>query len=316
MFQKLFFIACSAIVFMISENIYAQSVSQYSNLERYIGRGSIAVLDSAKFCFTYSLDYVPDSTKPKEVYKDRKILLVGNTVSHFYSYYVRQADSAYTADKDMGKRILPVKNPDDIREEGYEIFIHYPTLKKQTVIEPITDWSIYKYEEEIEMPQWTLSSDTCTILSYACKKATAHFRGRNWTVWYSLSIPLSAGPWKLNGLPGLILRAVDERNHFAFECIGIEQYGQNKQAVIMGKWHYIECSRADYRKAQKKFYNDYVNTLLSLGYNIILHDATGGWKEVLKTPNREYEITGVSRATGIDAADRYKQYPYNPIELE
>ena len=35
--------------------------------------------------------------------------------------------------------------------------------------------------------------------------ATTHFRGREWKVWFSEEIPLSLGPWKLGGLPGLIL---------------------------------------------------------------------------------------------------------------
>ena len=37
--------------------------------------------------------------------------------------------------------------------------------------------------------------------------ATTHFRGRDWKVWFSEEIPLPLGPWKLGGLPGLILAA-------------------------------------------------------------------------------------------------------------
>jgi hypothetical protein len=40
-----------------------------------------------------------------------------------------------------------------------------------------------------------------------CKKATTNFRGRYWEAWYTEEIPIGQGPWKLCGLPGMILKA-------------------------------------------------------------------------------------------------------------
>ena len=47
------------------------------------------------------------------------------------------------------------------------------------------------------------------------------FKGRKWTVWYSAEIPISDGPWKINGLPGLILDAVDSDSLYHFYCVGM-----------------------------------------------------------------------------------------------
>ena len=68
--------------------------------------------------------------------------------------------------------------------------------------------SKYVIEEEAPTMDWEIYEDSVqTIIGYECHKAKTKFRGREWTVWYAGDIPVSLGPWKLNGLPGLILRA-------------------------------------------------------------------------------------------------------------
>ena len=46
--------------------------------------------------------------------------------------------------------------------------------------------------------------------SYLCKTAMCQLHGRKWTVCYTEDIPTTAGPWKLCGLPGLIVEAVSD----------------------------------------------------------------------------------------------------------
>jgi GLPGLI family protein len=54
------------------------------------------------------------------------------------------------------------------------------------------------------------------ILGFQCKKAVGTFRGRRYVAWYCPEIPVPYGPWKLYGLPGLILEAYDESHQIAF----------------------------------------------------------------------------------------------------
>lgn len=56
---------------------------------------------------------------------------------------------------------------------------------------------------------WKILNDRKKIGKFNCRKAKGTFRGRDYTVWFTEEIPVSAGPWKLFGLPGLILEAVD-----------------------------------------------------------------------------------------------------------
>lgn len=65
-------------------------------------------------------------------------------------------------------------------------------------------------EEEKTKLVWNLTKETKQIGTYVCYKATTEFRGRNYTAWYSPELSLNLGPWKLNGLPGLIMEAYDQ----------------------------------------------------------------------------------------------------------
>lgn len=79
----------------------------------------------------------------------------------------------------------------------------------------------FRYEEPLPYFEWTLHDDTCEIMGYDCYKATTRWRGRDWTAWYC-DIPVSAGPWKFHGLPGLILRLEDSSGSHRFEAIEIK----------------------------------------------------------------------------------------------
>jgi GLPGLI family protein len=81
--------------------------------------------------------------------------------------------------------------------------------------------SPYISQESIPLLDWQLHSETKAILDKPCKKATTTFRGRKYTAWYTTLIPVNAGPWKLQGLPGTILevQSEDGQIHFMAESV-------------------------------------------------------------------------------------------------
>ena len=61
--------------------------------------------------------------------------------------------------------------------------------------------------ESIPDFNWILKDESKTIGEFKCNLALLNFRGREYSVWYSIDIPTPFGPWKFHGLPGLIIEA-------------------------------------------------------------------------------------------------------------
>lgn len=70
---------------------------------------------------------------------------------------------------------------------------------------------------------WTLEKESKMIDSLECFKATTLFKGRNYIAWYCPKIPVPDGPWKLGGLPGLIIEAYEENKDLYFIARGINR---------------------------------------------------------------------------------------------
>ena len=100
-----------------------------------------------------------------------------------------------------------------------------------------------KYEEELPQIDWQLTDSTRTICEYECKQAIGYMYGRRWTVWYAPELPLSYGPYVLNGLPGLIMAAKDSDSLFDFVVVGIENAPEDAVISAFGEDGFQKCSR-------------------------------------------------------------------------
>ncbi len=104
-----------------------------------------------------------------------------------------------------------------------ETFMNYPKADVLTQVVNLDAAGVYQYVEPVPNLKWKITPGTKTIMGYNCQCATVTFRGRDYEAWYTVDIPLSYGPWKFHGLPGLILEVTDSKNEFRFTANGIEQ---------------------------------------------------------------------------------------------
>lgn len=165
---------------------------------------------------TYDV-YYQKFEEEKKLDKDLMRLDIGRHSSQFISVkleFVSKHKNDIIAKK--------IKNP----YEGYttlrdEVFKNTPKIGYMQFVH-MPGW--VSCRDKIEgLFVWQLQRGDSVVCGYPCHKATTTFRGRTWTVWYTLDLPYSDGPWKFCGLPGLILHAYDSEGLFRFNCIGIEK---------------------------------------------------------------------------------------------
>lgn len=77
----------------------------------------------------------------------------------------------------------------------------------------------YTYEEKINAIAWILTDESKEVCGYLCMKATGTYGGREWIAWYTPEVAIPFGPWKIVGLPGLVMSAEDTEGLHHFTAI-------------------------------------------------------------------------------------------------
>ena len=124
---------------------------------------------------------------------------------------------------------------------------------KMTSIETIPP---YQYLTSEAMPQlkWKVQAEHDTICGLPCQKAIGQYGGRTWTAWFAEGLPSRFGPWRLGGLPGLILRAVSEDGIHHFECNRVDFV---KEAIAYSVPNEaVKCTRAKFVKLRNSTFGN------------------------------------------------------------
>jgi GLPGLI family protein len=81
---------------------------------------------------------------------------------------------------------------------------------------------VFLVKEKRSNIDWQIKNEFKTLSGIEVQKATGDFRGRRYVAWFAANIPVKAGPHKFNGLPGLILSVVDEKNEVLFHATSVK----------------------------------------------------------------------------------------------
>ena len=244
-----------------------------------VAQAQAQAVDTAFFQCLYKMDYINDTENPKGQI-DIAMLLVGEQYTLFGSRINYIADSlrrVETKEVDIlkaiseGKTQMNVPTPPFRTSDNTESYIIHRATGAVQCFGNIWLRSGHTYSEERSLPEWTIHSDTKNFLEHSCQKATAHYGGRDWTVWFALDIPISEGPWLLRGLPGLILMAQDAEQQYVFECMRL---GADIVQIIgmNDRIKYKNISKMEFFEDRRVASEDYLASLKKRG---VIIDTSG-----------------------------------------
>lgn len=164
----------------------------------------------------YTSYYLGDNAKTYGATANTFVLRCGKTTSQYFCAESYRSDSLGNAPGGLQIRLAEVEAEHERLKAGKGRTAHLPGYGEYYYRDFLSgEVSMYtstmgEHFRIVDKPDinWNVVSDSVkTILGYECHLATARYHGRDWRVWFTLDIPLSLGPAKLCGLPGLILQA-------------------------------------------------------------------------------------------------------------
>jgi GLPGLI family protein len=193
------------------------------------------------------------------------------------SYYVSAKDSLEKAEKIYKQEISEnedgtggsIKLGMKVSKQGDQVVYN---IAKKTMWSNLFLGKQFYVKETTPKLNWKIEKETKKIGSFICKKATVFFRGRNYIAWFTTEIALPFGPWKLNGLPGIILEAYDTNKNVYWYFKSIEyptkikenvKYISTPKGIVFKNFDEfklfqkdeIDKTRDKHRIAQKRFPN-------------------------------------------------------------
>ena len=190
--------------------------------------------------FIYEYKFVSDSTKKDVVASEMMFLDITKNSSKYYSREVYVQDSIMRADleKQMkaGVSNFNIKRNDAKGKVRYKVTKDYQ--KNKTYLNVRIGSDSYKVLEDRAL-DWKILPEKEKIGNWEAQKATTEFGGRKWTAWFCEEIPLSDGPYKFKGLPGLIVKISDADNSHVMELKGSTKFAspteENMESAVTTK---------------------------------------------------------------------------------
>lgn len=244
----------------------------------------------------YELTYQINSTDESSKKSESMVLYLGDKMSRFSSLGTAVGDSL-SENRDKSNKSMAefqrIRSMIPKTDFDYKIFKNYETGKIQFVEKIFKDK--LKYEEPLKLQNWQIKPETKIIAGYSAQSAVTSFAGRNYTAWFTPEIPISDGPYKFNGLPGLILEISDDKNEYHFTLTNFQEL-EEPVSTLMDYTEYRLAQKTDFLKVKENFKRDPLKAMSNAGIKI-------GWAK------------GDEKKAKREMSEKFKK-ENNPIELE
>lgn len=276
------------LLFLTSFNYISAQISSDNKTKgsRIVRLGNVQTVDRSFMECVYEHCIYDPFFEKTEIYDE--ILEVGRKASRYGNYNTFVLDSIIKADYPNGitrdewnrqnEKIGDGSTTETLKDLADSRLKHYESIFFES----------YVYDEELPAFDWQFTDETGEVCGYKCIKATTEFRGRTWNAWYAEEIPISNGPLKFGGLPGLILKVEDSKKEHIFEAMQIRK--SDRDFGYMVRSLLIPTDRKTFNKMLRDFRTDVVGFL-------------GG------------ELPAAVKPDGTTAVPRRRLF-FNPVELD
>ena len=224
----------------------------------------------------YSRTQVTDTTlRDKRFIKDDVLLRIGSNMSLFCGVKKLWEDSISKVDYASYSNILKASYEKDPKNFFFLGGRYWSYIYKDKQNNELTECDYFnlthwKYKEPLKNPAWAVTDSIKKCMGYDCIMATADFKGRRWIAWFTPDIPISDGPWKLCGLPGLILEAYDVNHDYEFipKAIYASGIGPVGYMQYIPENKYRSVSYEEFLKEWRKYQMQNSVAKIKAAYNI------------------------------------------------
>jgi GLPGLI family protein len=205
----------------------------------------------------YEFTHINDLNNPDKALTEDMLLALGKTESRYTRNFKKQLpkNSSGGGIKKVAAIGGPVAVVSSKPSTTTELF-QYVAAKKIVTTSKLGMQS-YLMEDGLPQIKWKIYQENKTIGNYLCQKAIGEYAGRIYTVWFALELPFHNGPWKLSGLPGLILEAKDSKNEVLF--LFKELYKGNEEESTGTTYNvtkFVKTSSLAFAKLEKAYIQD------------------------------------------------------------
>lgn len=216
--------------------------------------------EPATYKVSYKFSFAFDTTDISKRYTEEMSLYTGTK----YSVFRNAQYEVYEEQMEKMKRQVMEKLIGG--NSGGNVTGFSSTIPPTEVFRNILTNTIYKKEvlagrdyliqDNLDPIKWTIEAEVKMLGDIRCQKARGSFRGRNYVVWFAPSIPVRTGPWKLGGLPGLILQAADQTQEVVFTFVGLQRLDKSPGTTISLPQQYVKTSTKDFEKLRNAYLDD------------------------------------------------------------
>jgi GLPGLI family protein len=210
----------------------------------------------------YKFSHINDTSKKDQPLRDDVVTYLGKTSAYYTTYSpeiikkdisAQIASADFTGHMSLNFTTTPINN----------FYLLDAKNKRMETVEAVSSsFDVFTYTVTWEEQNWEIVEETKDVGGYICQKAITNFKGRMYEAWFTSELPFPFGPWKLHGLPGLILEAHDIKGEVRFAYSGFDKVLDDTKIEL--PFYVIKASATDIEKLRKTFKEDQTKYFQSL----------------------------------------------------